>query len=300
MEDSKNTCSGTPNPPRGACLDSKSLDAMSAVELAEGLERVWGEMDEDSYDESVISAYLDALDRKVPLPDHPDAQTAYRRFSELTGKQVRKSGRGASGGILRAAIAAVVTLAVVFGAMITAQAAGLDVFGRIARWTKETFSFGATSVEQGNDTPWENGERAVSDVAKHKDNDLSEFQKALDSCGITSIKAPVWIPDGYTLENVSVMDLSDYNLLSINGEFEDSCSSRPNIVIGIIKHIGTYPFQIQNDKEIVDSFNINNVELFLVENEQNSTITWINNDIEFQINGGSTEQLKRIAESMIA
>lgn len=300
MEDSKNTCSGTPNPPRGACVDSKALDTMSAVELAEELERVWGEMDEDSYDESVINAYLDALDRKVPLPEHPDAQTAYRRFSELTGKQGRKSGRGASSGILRAAIAAVVTLAVVFGAMITAQAAGLDVFGRIARWTKETFSFGENNVLDTDDALKGNGGKIVSDVAKHKNGDLSEFQKALDDHGITCVKAPVWIPDGYTLENVSVMDLSDYNLLSINGEFEDSCSSRPNIVIGVIKHLGTYPFQIQNDKEIVDSFNVNNVEFFLVENEQNSTITWINNDIEFQINGGSTEQLKRIAESMIA
>ena len=296
MEDSKNTCSGTPNPPRGACVDSKALDAMSAVELAEELERVWGEMDEDSYDESVISAYLDALDRKVPLPDHPDAQTAYKRFSELTGKQGRKSGRGASSGILRAAIAAVVTLAVVFGAMITAQAAGLDVFGRIARWTKETFSFGATSVEQGNDTPWENGERAVSGMANHESDGPSELQNALNSYGITSVKEPSWLPEGYALADVSIMNLDDFNLLSISGQY-----THPHglIVIGISKKSDIHSAQVQNDNELVNSYIFNDTEIYLVENEQNFTVTWIADDFECRVCGKNTEQLKRIAETMI-
>ena len=299
MEDSKNTCSGTPNPPRGACLDSKALDAMSAVELAEELERVWDEMDEDSYDESVISAYLDALDRKVPLPDHPDAQTAYRRFSELTGKQGRKSGRGASSGILRAAVAAVVTLAVVFGAMITAQAAGLDVFGRIARWTKETFSFGENNVLDTDDELKGNGGRAVSDVAKYKNGDLSEFQKALDDHGIVSVKEPTWLPDGYALEKVSVMDLSEFDVISISGQYADLHGSCPNIVLYISRNSDTIPAQVQNGNEDVNSYFFNDTEIYLVENKQNVMVTWIIDDFECQVCGNNTEQVKHVAESMI-
>lgn len=61
----------------------KDLDAMSAVELAEEMERVWSSMTEDTYDDAVICAYLDALDRKAPMPEMPDAETAYTDFQQL-------------------------------------------------------------------------------------------------------------------------------------------------------------------------------------------------------------------------
>lgn len=78
-------------------------------------------------------------------------------------------------------VAAVV--AAIFGLMITVQAAGVNVFGAIARWTDETFHF---SVQ-------ENGEGAAW---------YSGYQDDLDAAGLREGLMPTWIPEGYTLEDV--------------------------------------------------------------------------------------------------
>ena len=46
---------------------------MTAAQLEAELEAALEAMTEEEYDPAVIDAYLDALDRKAPTPDHPDA-----------------------------------------------------------------------------------------------------------------------------------------------------------------------------------------------------------------------------------
>ena len=54
-------------------------------------------MTEAEYDPAVIDAYLDALDRKAPMPDHPDAGTAYAGFQARVQRAAGQvSGRRAS------------------------------------------------------------------------------------------------------------------------------------------------------------------------------------------------------------
>lgn len=116
--------------PHDAHVNGKDLDAMSAVELAEELELIWGKMDEETYDEKIIDMYLDALDRKVPMPNHPDADTAYDLFLKARGFEPEKGRRRDFRFVLRAALAAVIAAALLFGAMVTVQAAGVDVFAK--------------------------------------------------------------------------------------------------------------------------------------------------------------------------
>lgn len=66
-----------PNQP--ACLDisPERLDSMSASELADAMEEAMNAMTEETYDPAVIDAYLEALDRKVPIPNDMSAQISY-------------------------------------------------------------------------------------------------------------------------------------------------------------------------------------------------------------------------------
>ena len=67
---------------RPDCLDvsPERLNPMTAAQLERELEAALEAMTEAEYDPAVIDAYLDALDRKAPMPDHPDARTAYAGF----------------------------------------------------------------------------------------------------------------------------------------------------------------------------------------------------------------------------
>ena len=64
--------------------------SVTGAELEAALEA----MTEEEYAPAVIDAYLDALDRKAPTPDHPDAGTAYTWFQA----RVQRAAGQVSGG----------------------------------------------------------------------------------------------------------------------------------------------------------------------------------------------------------
>ena len=80
--------------------------------------------------------------------------------------------------------------------MISAQAMGVDVFGKIARWTEETFHF--SSVEQAaviTKYPLAEGERMTFET----------LEDAVDAFGITAPIVPKRIPDGLSLTGVTAL-----------------------------------------------------------------------------------------------
>lgn len=81
---------------RPDCLDvsPERLNPMTAAQLERELEAALEAMTEEEYDPAVIDAYLDALDRKAPTPDHPDAGTAYAGFQA----RVQRAAGQVSGG----------------------------------------------------------------------------------------------------------------------------------------------------------------------------------------------------------
>lgn len=81
---------------RPDCLDvsPERLNPMTAAQLERELEAALEAMTEEEYDPAVIDAYLDALDRKAPTPDHPDAGAAYTWFQA----RVQRAAGQVSGG----------------------------------------------------------------------------------------------------------------------------------------------------------------------------------------------------------
>lgn len=90
---------------RPDCLDvsPERLNPMTAAQLERELEAALEAMTEAEYDPAVIDAYLDALDRKAPMPDHTDARTAYAGFQARVQRAAGQvSGRRAArGGCVR-------------------------------------------------------------------------------------------------------------------------------------------------------------------------------------------------------
>lgn len=96
-------------------VSPEKLEAMSPSELSEAMEAALDAMTEETYDPAVIDAYLDALDRKAPMPTHPNAESSYQDFQDKLqeyvegaskpAKQTRKFRRIARTGIVAALLA---------------------------------------------------------------------------------------------------------------------------------------------------------------------------------------------------
>lgn len=98
------------------------------------------------------------------------AKTQRKVSGETTQKSLRSVFR-------RVGLAAAIAV-LIFGLMITAQAAGLDIFGAIARWTNDTFHFRV------------NGEAEATYWAE-------PFKDSLQEVGLDETFVPTYIPEGY-------------------------------------------------------------------------------------------------------
>ena len=159
--------------------DLQALAQLSPEDLAQAMEEALDNMTEDTYDPAVISAYLDALDAKTPMPEPPDVEDSYDQFqSMLTGALPPRPKR--RGKVLRMTLRVFLAAAFLFACLVAAQASGMDVFGAMARWTDDTFY-----LETQKDHP----------AAQPR----VPYQEKYEAAGLDAAYMPTWIPDGYTV-----------------------------------------------------------------------------------------------------
>lgn len=104
-------------------------------------------------------------------PERPSAPTSTKRGRRFRPRKV----------LIVAAV-----LVLMFGGMLTAQAAGIDVFGAIGRWTEEQFHFEFSTNETAN---------VPSTVAE---SNVPEYL------------IPTWIPDGFETTDPQIDSVQDY------------------------------------------------------------------------------------------
>lgn len=293
-----------PNLPNGRVDPPGDLDAMSAVELAEALECALDAMTEEDYDEAVIDAYLDALDRKAPMPEIPDTAAAYAGFQQrlrdlqpngapLTARASAKpSGRFRH--ILRAGLIAAAAILLMLGGMITAQAAGIDVFGAFARWTENVFSFGSVRGNGIGDTANEPSQAPIFEQGL----EYSSLQEALDDYGITEITAPTWFPQGYTLNELLVTSFEGIDRFTLSANYKND---ERLLSIEIMRYTDEPIQQVEKTDTIVESIEINGITFHFIENTDNYTVAWATEHYECHIVGAhnmSIDILREMVGSM--
>lgn len=173
-----------------ACFDisSAKLDSMTVSELANAMEEAIDLVTEEDYDPAIIDAYLEAMDRKYPVPGDLITQTSYNDFTEKVQSlvsvrtsrpqhQFPKRFRH----MLRASLAAALIAACLFGTLVAAQASGIDVLGALANWTESVFGFGSLRNDDTLNNPSNNTHAATGSVQIAPDipEEFKELQLAL-------------------------------------------------------------------------------------------------------------------------
>ena len=192
--------------------------------------------------------------------------------------QTGGSPKGIARVVVVAAIVAVFT-------MFCAQAAGIDVFGAIGRWTEETFRFAAPAGPATS---------AVSAVPVDIDGVLiyeveqyPTLQDAFDAHSISEPLAPSWIPEGYVLDYVEASPSTGQVV------FTASYSSGQSILNLMYSYRmdGTFSSSIfEKDGSSVIEYTKNGIVHYIMSNVNVRVAAWVNGTCECSITGPLTEQ----------
>ena len=278
------------------------LSKLTASQLADDMERALDFMSDETYDDAVIDAYLEALDRMAPMPEYPDAATTYAEFrdkirsisEELTpAKSSAVPSHGIRRGrqLLRTVLIAAVLVACLFSGMVVAQASGLDVFGAIARWTADAFSFGDVSTLAASDIE---EQLFYTEPDKTVPEEYKELQTELKHRGF-----PLYfpeIPEGFELvDNFLYVSEQDGGLNYSN------CYLRESDMIGLAvnQNIETPEKIYEKDDSPVEEYLYNGVMHYLFTNLDNQVAVWIAGDLEYSISTTlSKDELKELVRSV--
>lgn len=238
----------------------EQLDAMSTAELLEALEQTLFSMTEENYDGELLDAYLDELDRKSPMPEHPATDESYERFKARVGKMNAainplESAPAASAKpkprhtALRTALVAVIAAACLLSCMVVVQAAGLDVFGSIARWTDSLFGFGAIGEPAASPSPTGTQEVTV------------EYIETL---------LPT-VPDGFVMGEPEVFEDSGTGCIEY---WVGYYSGVKIIAFSAVEQDDDAMSKYQKDEQDVKVININGQIFYTFMNNNNATAAW--------------------------
>lgn len=177
--------------------------------------------------------------------------------------------------------------------LLTVQAAGIDVFGAIARWTTELFSFGKTEERRGLvvDGKW-------PEIDEEQNLQFASLQDALDFYGVTEVEVPQWIPPEFTQEAIAVEQngvwlafFAEY-VNSGNGVFIISYSSCATVP----------PTYYEKTDNLLETFNAGGNTYRILQNVDNYVVVWLTPHFEccISMSADSTDisSLKNIILSM--
>ena len=108
-------------------ITREKLDSMSVAELLELLESINETMTEDNFDDELVEACLDAIDRKSPMPEYPSTDESLKAFEAklhtARGTEPELMVRQPRHRFARVGLIAAVVAVCLFSGMIAVQAA---------------------------------------------------------------------------------------------------------------------------------------------------------------------------------
>ena len=190
---------------------------------------------------------------------------------------------------LKQGLAAVIAVGVVFGGMVVAQAAGIDVFGAIGHWTEEVFHFIPLENENGEPTGGNSGEYIPeSDILREK----------LSSVGIDDDLVPVWYPEGFTYREPEIMTSCMSTLLTLNASGPDDLF----LTVDIIKyafHQLLSRVTFEKDASDIEYYSNSKQDFYILSNLNTITGGWADGVLVQQITGNiSRDDIKKMIDSI--
>ena len=180
-----------------------------------------------------------------------------------------------------AVLVAVFFLAV--GTSITAEAFQIDIWGKLANWTKEIFQF--TDMRDGT---------IASNPEKEYNAELKSLQDALNDHGIKESPVPTWMPEGYKSKDLKIANSP--RVRNINAIYEKNGSE---LIIKIRQTIGVQAEQVEKNDDLLEIYVVDGVEYYIFSNTETLQAAWSIGEFECGISGKITlEEMKKMIDSI--
>lgn len=281
-----------PNTQNRGNKDLSRFDNMKDEELEELLRLDAQKTEGEESDLETILYVMEVLAARKRNSDNSGktAQEAFKSFkenymphtdSETEENSVHRSARQPRRW-LRSLSAVAAALAIVVMCSVTANAWGFDIWGTVAKWTQETFSFGNGS------------ELHLTEPTVEDPGEMSALQQELVKQKIQTPLVPAWFPEGYELADVRVDETPvQLTIIAIyrNGEQE--------IKIQIRRYLDADPQLVEKSGSLVEVYEADGITYYIFSNTDEICAAWINESYECYILGELTvEEAKRMIDSI--
>lgn len=221
--------------------------------------------------------------------EHADSTQTNQQSLTVPPKRVVRFKR-----VWRTALIAAVAIVCMFAIMVTAQAAGVDVFGAMARWTQDVFSFGRILPDsQVSDDP---GRETANQESESSSAEFTSLQEAFDAYGMTEVHEPTWLPEGYALDSLDVLAVNDPFLQTFSATYTDG---EGRVSVKVMSYEGEPITQVQKIDGSVKSMEKNGIVFYCIENSVGRTLAWYSDHFEYYLSGDVENNiLLEVADSM--
>ena len=181
-----------------------------------------------------------------------------------------------------AAVLAIV-LIMTLGTSVTAEALHIDIWGKLATWTKEIFQF--TDNPQGTTAP---------NPEPEYNAELKSLQDALNDYEVAEKLAPTWMPDGYISKDLKISNTP--RVLNIGAIYEKDGSE---LIIKIRQTIGVQAPQTEKNDDFLELYVVDGVEYYIFSNTETLQAAWSIGEFECLMIGKITlEEMKMMIDSI--
>lgn len=264
----------------------EELEKLSTLDLDQILR---AELDSDTPERETVLLVLSILEDRDPTNSQkcPEgAEEAWDDFVNRTGylkQSVEKPIRKASKWFLPVAAAAAIVLILLIS---VPQAVGAEnIFEILGRWTRDLFSFSNEVENQSNETY----------IFQTDHEGLQQLYDAVVEQGVTVPVVPTWIPEGYELEELRIVQKPDsakiYSQFTKNGsniQIVIDCSNseltnsypKNDVDVKIYNAAGTYYYIVSNEDTWKAMWNNADNECSIITNETFDVLYMILNSIQ--------------------
>ena len=181
----------------------------------------------------------------------------------------------------RKVLVVVAVLVLMFGSMLTAQAAGVDVFGAIGRWTEEKFHFEITPASEDGTTDY-------------------TFREASRKRGLPQSLIPTWYPKGFESSEPIDDSVEDY-VDSVYCEYINKEENRSySVMVSRYYDSNSIAATVyEKDDTKVEIYENNGRNFYIMSNLDTLTATWSDGKMSIDISGQlEINELKHIIDSI--
>lgn len=181
----------------------------------------------------------------------------------------------------RKVLVVVAVLVLMFGSMLTAQAAGVDVFGAIGRWTEEKFHFEITPASEDGTTDY-------------------TFREASRKRGLPQSLIPTWYPKGFESSEPIDDSVEDY-VDSVYCEYINKEENRSySVMVSRYDDSNSIAATVyEKDDTKVEIYENNGRNFYIMSNLDTLTATWSDGKMSIDISGQlEINELKHIIDSI--